>query len=188
MAKSFDEVVAAAAQLEDQGRDARVTVSIATLQPGNVCMYASGALDYKPGGRVKLGVLGSVYRWPSMESDGYTLTSYFSNRSAMLDQPPHPGLGGTFQPFYSKKTSKLRLTIGLRMLSGSLERPTTTLVPPPYASIRFEDTPNSFTVPLQREGDLLVGLGPALEDGTDADHAIYLFAFREFVAARSPND
>ena len=99
-------MLAKAKQIEAGGQRAAIAASVSTLPTDGISMWAQGQLEYDPGG-----VKGLVFGFPSLKSNGFSMTCYYSNRRGSNGVVPPGTIGGCEQLFFEKTTSKLKLTI-----------------------------------------------------------------------------
>ena len=159
---SFDECVEV---LRRQGRGL-VSVTLATNQENGIVSYATGTLRYHPPFNEGGIPVPQTERLESVDALDY----YFSDVVTFWPGP-HGGCGGTKQPFAPKQRGdKLGLLIRPRALT---------------AVLTLESWDNArFTVPMERKGDVLVGIGSPV--GNNADSAVYLISLDGRVLGDGP--
>jgi hypothetical protein len=165
MGRNLEQVLHDARQA---GEGARVGVTVVTNQDNGIASYATGILLYRPGSLV-----GPFFRPERLSTTGgEPLQHFFSDRTEVEQLPGGGPFGGPskMQPFSNDATDKL----GLSMSRGSLGLG----VGNPVAKFTLHSWGNAtFNVPLEPKGNLMVGIGPAIGNGSD--HAVYVISFHD---------
>ncbi len=141
-----------------------IGVTIVTNQDNDIASYATGSLFYHAASMV-----GPFWRPARLSTSGGTpLKFYFSDRMLDIDPPGPPGGFGHSprQPFSANSIDNLGVSISL-MLSLSVTR---------VVKFTLHSWENAtFSIPMEKRGNLLVGTGPAI--GNLTDNAVYLMSF-----------
>ncbi len=161
MPNAIDDVFNAAAAF---GKSATVTVTLVTNQSDGIASYTTGRLRFHPAEFV-----GWVYRFERLSTTGANPLAYtFSNRFVPAGEvsPGVPILSS--QPFDIDQSVRLGLSLTRSRLGGT----------PYLLKCTLIDHGNvAFAVPLEINGDVLVGVGPPV--GNRATQAVYVVALSD---------
>jgi hypothetical protein len=155
MGKSLDQILSEVSEGDTVG------ITLVTNQDNGIASYATGSLTYHPAS-----FTGPFFRPARLSTTGgEPLKYYFSDRMLDIDPPDPPGGFGHSprQPFSANATDKL----GVSVSSG---------LGPRIIKFTLHSWDNAtFSVSLESRGNLLVGVGPPIGNGTD--HAVYVVSF-----------
>lgn len=150
-------------QILSNARDGdSIGATIVTNQDNNIASYATGALYYHAAS-----LIGPIWRPARLSTSGSDpLKYYFSDRMLDIDPPSPSGSFGhsSRQPFSANSIDKLGVSISLM--------PGITRV----VKFTLHSWGNAtFSVPMEKRGNLLVGTGPSI--GNLTNYAVYLVSF-----------
>ena len=140
----------------------QVGVTIVTNQDNGIASYANGSLLYHAFSLI--GPFGRPARLST--TGGEPLKFYFSDRMLNIDPPPPSGSFGNSarQPFSADSIDKLGISISLQFSNVRVVKFT------------LHSWGNAtFSVSMEKRGNLLIGTGPAI--GNQTDHAVYVISF-----------